>query len=97
MFFLPTINMIETGARIKQLRQEHGYTINQLAEALGVSQQAVCKWQNGQSVPSIDHCVELSSLFHVRIDDLIVVNRPIRNKDLFVRNDERSSFLFLNC
>jgi len=92
MFFLPTINLIATGARIKKLREESGYTISRLADALGVTQQAVCKWQNGQSVPSIDNLVALCALFHVRLDDLIVVSQPIKNKDLFVRDDERSSF-----
>ncbi len=92
MFFLPTINMVETGLRIKKLRVENGYTISRLADVLGVTQQAICKWQNGQSVPSIDHCVELSDLFRVRIDDIIAVNQPMHNKDLFVRDDERSSF-----
>lgn len=92
MFFLPTINMVETGVRIKKLRVANGYTISRLADVLGVTQQAVCKWQNGQSVPSIDHCVELSDLFQVRIDDIIAVNQPMRSKDLFVRDDERSSF-----
>jgi len=80
MFYLPTIDMIATGARIKRLRVAAGYTICQLSEELGVTQQAICKWQNGQSIPSIDHCVELSGLFHVRLDDIIVVNQPIKEK-----------------
>lgn len=96
MFFLPTINLIETGSRIRDLRIKNGYTISRLADTLGVTQQAVCKWQNGLSAPSIDHCIALCALFHVSLDDLIVVSHPIKRKDLFVREDERSSFFCLN-
>lgn len=93
MFYLPTINMKATGARIKQLREESGYSISRLSEILGVSQQAICKWQKGITIPTIDHCIELCELFQVKIEDIIVVNQPIRG--LSVREDDRSSFLSL--
>lgn len=92
MFYLPTINMEATGVRIRELRIASGYSIGRLANALGVSQQAICKWQNGKAIPNIDHCVELSALFRVPIDDFIVTNAPVREIDRFVREDERSSF-----
>lgn len=92
MIYLPTINMEATGAKIKELRRARGFTIARLADLLGVSQQAVCKWQNGQAIPSIDHCVELSELFGVPINDFIVTDAPVRVRDCFVREDERSSF-----
>lgn len=92
MFYLPTINMEATGARIKELRQASGFSIMRLAEMLGVSQQAICKWQKGQAIPTIDHCVELSVLFRVPINDFIVTDAPVRAKDRFVCEDERSSF-----
>jgi len=93
MVYLPTINMEATGKRIKELRQASGYSIVRLADILGVSQQAICKWQKGQAIPSIDHCVELSELFRVPINDFIVTDAPVRALDRFVREDERSSFL----
>lgn len=92
MIYLPTINMEATGAKIKELRRARGFTIARLADVLGVSQQTVCKWQKGQVIPSIDHCVELSELFGVPINDFIVTDAPVRVRDRFVREDERSSF-----
>lgn len=93
MIFLPTINMEATGARIKELRIASGFSIARLADTLGVSQQAICKWQKGKAIPSIDHCVELSIIFRVPINDFIVTDAPVRARDRFVREDERSSFL----
>lgn len=41
------INLEQTGKRIASLRRERGYTGEGLAEMLGVSPQAVSKWENG--------------------------------------------------
>lgn len=93
MFMLPTINMAATGNRIRDLRKASGYSIAKLANTLGVSQQAICRWQNGKAIPNIDHCVELSGLFRVPIDDFIVTNAPTQNRDHLVREDGWSSFM----
>lgn len=42
-----------------------------LAEVIGVSRQAVSKWESGQSYPEMDKIVTLSELFHVSIDHLV--------------------------
>lgn len=79
----------------KELRLASGFSIVRLADILGVSQQTICKWQKGQVIPSIDHCVELSEIFRVPINDFIVTDAPVRALDRFVREDERSSFFAL--
>ena len=38
----------------------------------GISAAAVCKWQKGQTLPSIDNLLILSVIWNVRMDDLIV-------------------------
>lgn len=66
------INMEETGKKIKKMREMSGMTIKQVQDACGISAAAVCKWQNGQALPSIDNLVTLSVIWNVRMDDLIV-------------------------
>lgn len=68
-----TINMKRTGARIKELRRQSGYTVKDLQKALDpISYQAIYKWQQGQSLPSVDNLVILSELFQVPIDQIII-------------------------
>ena len=62
----------EIGKNIQRLRKEKGYTQKDLAELLQVSAQAISKWENGQSLPSIDHLLVLSRLFHIRVDQIII-------------------------
>lgn len=58
------------GKKISELRKEKNLTQEGLAEALGVSPQAVSKWENDLSCPDIMLLPELASLFDVSIDEL---------------------------
>ena len=53
------------------LRQLNQYTQEEVAERIGVSRQAVAKWETGQSVPDILNCDALAKLYDVELDDLI--------------------------
>ncbi|MGN0174440.1 MAG: helix-turn-helix transcriptional regulator [Acutalibacteraceae bacterium] len=57
--------------KIKEFRQENDYTQRYLAYKIGVSQQAIVKWESGQSVPNITHLIMLSALIGCSIDELI--------------------------
>ena len=67
-----TIDMEKTGKKIKEIRKGSGMTIRQLQEACGISAAAVCKWQNGQAMPTLDNLIILADLWDVKMDDLIV-------------------------
>ena len=58
------------GTRIKQLRLAASMTQEQLAQRLGVSAQAVSKWESGVNMPDILLLPELSVIFGVSIDEL---------------------------
>lgn len=57
--------------RIQQLRKSHGLSQEKLAEHLGVSRQAVTKWENGQSTPDVDKIIAMSDFFSVTTDYLL--------------------------
>ncbi len=77
MCIFPNINMIETGLNIKALREQNGYSVRDLQEAMGfATTQAIYKWQQGATLPSIDNLLALSVLFHVRIEDILVCDIP---------------------
>ncbi|MFV0393102.1 MAG: helix-turn-helix domain-containing protein [Coprobacillaceae bacterium] len=56
------------------LRKIHHMSIEEVAEKINVSRQAVSKWENGDSVPDIINCVALATLYDVTIDDLLHFN-----------------------
>lgn len=60
------------GDRIKHQRLETGLTQEKVAEALGVSRQAVTKWETNQAKPSTDNLFKLAKLFSTTVDMLLV-------------------------
>lgn len=59
------------GEKIQNLRKQRGMSQEQLAEALGVSRQAVSKWEAGQSVPDIDKIISICDYFGVTTDYIL--------------------------
>ena len=53
-----------------QLRKMKSLTQEDIAEKLGVSRQAVAKWENGETIPDLDKCRILADMFGVSLDDL---------------------------
>lgn len=76
-------NMISMN--LKFLRGKFGFSQEELAEKIGVSRQSVAKWENGESLPDIKKCSELSQVYGVSIDAL--VNCPFDEQEV----DENSS------
>ena len=53
------------------LRNMHGYSQEALAEKIGISRQAYAKWEKGATVPDIEKCALLASVYGTTIDSLI--------------------------
>jgi transcriptional regulator with XRE-family HTH domain len=71
---LPVIDLVKTGNNIKSLLAQNNISVTQLQDILGfTSPQAIYKWFWGQSLPSIDNLVILSSILHVSIEDILVI------------------------
>lgn len=62
------------GQRIAKLRKQHGMSQENLAEKLGVSSQAVSKWENDASCPDISLLPQLAKLLGVTVDELLTGN-----------------------
>ena len=69
---------MEIGNQIKYLRQRRQITQEALAEHLGVTPQAVSKWERGAATPDITLLPEISSYFGVTIDDLFALSDETR-------------------
>ena len=64
------------GERIKELRKKNDLTQEKLADYLGVSYQAVSKWECGLSCPDISLIVPIAKLLHVTTDELLGMVSP---------------------
>jgi repressor LexA len=58
-------------SRLRQIRKERKVTQNWLAQQLGITQQAVGKWETGRSTPDPDTLLQLSALFKISLDSLM--------------------------
>lgn len=57
--------------KLQKLRKEKGLSQEALAEMLGVSRQAVSKWEGGQSYPEMETLIALSTVYGVTLDSLV--------------------------
>ena len=62
---------MDFGSRIQEKRKEQGLSQEALAEMLGVSRQALGKWESGASFPTLENLVQLARIFHMSLDELI--------------------------
>ena len=60
--------------KLQLLRKTNAMTQDVLAEKLGVSRQAIAKWESGMAYPDIMNLIGLSELFHITIDYLVKDN-----------------------
>lgn len=56
---------------LRELRKQKGLSQEELAEQLGVTRQAVSKWENGSAYPELDKLMVVCELFHCTMDDLL--------------------------
>lgn len=71
------------------LRKSHQYTIEEVADKVNVSRQAIAKWESGNSVPDLTNCAALADLYDISVDDLIfstgkkATDLPPKGKQVF--------------
>ncbi len=58
-------------SKLKYYRKQNGLTQEEVADQLGVSRQAVAKWERGESLPDISSCVALAELYGTTVDLLV--------------------------
>lgn len=72
---------MDLAERIYRLRKEKGISQEELADELGVSRQAISKWESGQSTPDLERILAMSYYFGVTTDYLLKGTEPPRNTE----------------
>jgi len=70
---------VQVGGKIKALRARHGVTQERLAETLGITAQAVSRWESEACYPDIELLPAIADYFGVSVDDLLCVDRGKRD------------------
>lgn len=86
------------GKRIARYRKQLGLTQDALAEKLGITAQAVSKWENDQSCPDIATLPKLSEIFGISIDELLGQEPPqqVHEAEVVEAEETRSGIHFEN-
>lgn len=67
--------------RIQHLRKSKGISQEELADNIGVSRQAVSKWESEQSTPDLEKIIKMSDFFGVTTDYILKGIEPIEDKE----------------
>ena len=65
---------IEIANRLVEQRKKHNLSQEALAEKLGISRQAVSKWERAEASPDTDNLIRLAKIYHVSLDELLQIN-----------------------
>lgn len=80
---------INISKNLVYLRKLNNFTIEQLANKIGVSRQAVSKWESGETVPDLLNCDILAEIYNVSLDELIHFNG---DKDVSIAPKDKHIF-----
>ena len=71
---MPTVNLAMTGANIRAIRKQRGLSVKDLQDIFGfATPQAIYKWQQGVTLPTVDNLVVLASVFGVPMEKILVI------------------------
>jgi transcriptional regulator with XRE-family HTH domain len=80
---LKSLNWIDIGSRIKELRQRNKITIERLCEIIGVSPSFIGLIERGDSGISVDNLYKLSQVFDVSVDYLLTGTSAVTERSRF--------------
>ncbi|RPK04765.1 helix-turn-helix domain-containing protein [Priestia endophytica] len=76
------------GEQLKDLREKHNMSREDLAQKMNVSRQAVYKWETNKDYPDIDNLIRLSDLYEVTLGELIKGD-PVFQKKIAVDEQKK--------
>ncbi len=96
---LKEVNNMNLGLQLKRFRESKNFSQEEVARKVGVTRQAVYKWENNKSYPDIDNLILLSKLYEVTIDELLKGSEDVREeldkKDKDEDDDENDFGFFI--
>ena len=75
------MDLVKTGAFLKELRKEKNITQEQLAEEMGVSRRTVSRWETGSNMPDMDILIDISDFYEVDLREILDGERKSEHMD----------------
>ena len=79
---------MDFGEKLKDIRKKEGMSQEQLAEKIGVSRQAITKWETGRGLPDVENMVILAEIFKMTLDELVLQEKKLQEKKAAVFESE---------
>ena len=89
---------IEVANKLVKLRKENGLSQEELASKLGISRQAVSKWERAEASPDTDNLICLAKLYNVSLDDLLKTDDTIEDikEDQLLKSESNEEHVKVN-
>ena len=82
---------IDIANRLYELRKRNNFSQEELAEKIGVSRQAVSKWERAEASPDTDNLILLAKLYNVSMDELLSTDEPVEPASFAERQASRAA------
>ena len=66
------LNLAETGANLRKLREQRELTVSQMSDLLGVTNSAIYRWEEGAAMPALDQIKNICGLLETPFDQIFV-------------------------
>ncbi len=70
--------------QIKHYRKQAGLSQEKMAEKIGVSRQAITKWENGTGIPDITNLMAIADLFQISVDELLSIDKNMKKQSEYI-------------
>ena len=78
--------------KLFELRKEKGWSQEKLAEQIDVSRQSISKWESGQVLPEIEKIIELSKIFQVTTDYLLLDENSEKGSTAVILEEDKGKY-----
>ena len=84
--------MMKLAGKLFELRKEKGRSQEKLAEQINVSRQSISKWESGQVLPEIEKIIELSKIFLVTTDYLLLDENSEKSSTAVILEEDKDKY-----
>lgn len=74
--------------RLRELREDNGYTQDEIAEKLNLTRQSISNYEKGNSDPSLDNLVKLADIYNCSVDYLLCRTKERLNLNVLSRDNK---------
>ena len=79
---------MDFGDKLKEIRRNEGLSQEQLAEKIGVSRQAITKWETGRGLPDVENMMILAEIFKMTLDELVSREKQVQPRNVAIFESE---------